>query len=308
MLPFETFEVGKRMLILGDCLTWLDRTRLSAAGLNRPFDLTFLDPPFNQGKAYHGHEDDMPDAVYWDWMTRVCARVQELSSEGAAIYFMQREKNTESVLRALRESGWTYQNLIVWKKRTSAVPGVHRYGKAYQIIAFATKGARPRVFHRLRIDPPLPPSYRYERESGMFVTDVWDDIRELTSGYFAGDEALRESNGERVHKQQSPVQLLLRIILSSSNPGDVVHDPFAGTGTTLVVARQLGRVAVGIELSPKNAALIEKRLTEGRDADDVSHFREDYRFTPDLASIWNSASRQVTDSPRCPSATLRCRA
>lgn len=124
----------------------------------------------------------------------------------------------------------------------------------------------------------------------MFVTDVWDDIRELTSGYFAGDEALRESNGERAHKQQSPVQLLLRIVLSSSNPGDLALDPFAGTGTTLVVARQLGRAAVGVELSPKNAALIEKRLDEKRDADDVSRFREDYRFTPDLERIWSCPS------------------
>jgi hypothetical protein len=75
------------------------------------------------------------------------------------------------------------------------VPNTWRYGKAYQITAFATKGRKPRIFHRLGIDAPLRPEYRYEREHGMFVTDVWDDTRELTSGYFAGEEALRHPDG-----------------------------------------------------------------------------------------------------------------
>ena len=161
-----------------------------------------------------------------------------------------------------------------------------RFGKHYQVIAFATKGKTPRVFHRLRIDPPLPAGYKHARENGMFVTDVWDDIRELTSGYFAGDEALRDAEGNRLHKQQTPIQLLLRIILSSTNPGDVVLDPFAGSGTTLVVAEQLGRKSVGIELDSHNVTLIENRLAERRKPDDASRFFKDYACTPDLEAIW----------------------
>ena len=120
----------------------------------------------------------------------------------------------------------------------------------------------------------------------MFVTDVWDDIRELTSGYFAGDEALRDAEGNRLHKQQAPIQLLLRIILSSTNPGDVVLDPFAGSGTTLVVAEQLGRKSIGIELDSQNVVLIQDRLAEQRESDNVSRFFKDYACTPDLESIW----------------------
>ncbi|MCX7839561.1 MAG: site-specific DNA-methyltransferase [Anaerolineae bacterium] len=248
--------------------------------------MTFLDPPFNQGKEYDYFDDSLPEHEYWLMMQTVCTRVRELTVEGGAIYFMQREKNTEAVLRCLRETGWTLQNLIIWTKRTSAVPNTIRFGKQYQVIAFATKGKRPRVFNRLRIDLPLRPEYRYGREDGVFVTDVWDDIRELTSGYFAGDEALRDANGERVHKQQSPVALLLRIILSSTMPGDLVLDPFAGTGTTLVVAEQIGRPSVGIEIDPKNVALIQKRLKIRREADSVIPLREYYRFTPGLEQIW----------------------
>jgi DNA modification methylase len=277
-------------VIQGDCLDKLNQDVFRRGGSKSEVCLTFLDPPFNQGKDYNYFDDTLPEHEYWLMMQTVCARVRELTAEGGAIYFMQREKNTEAVLKCLRETGWTLQNLIVWTKRTSAVPSTVRYGKQYQIIAFATKGKRPRVFNRLRIDLPLRADQKIPREDGVFATDVWDDIREMTSGYFAGDEALRLVNGERAHKQQSPVALLIRIILSSTMPGDLVIDPFAGTGTTLIVAEQTGRSSIGIEIDPKNVALIQERLDDRRDADSILPLREYYRFTPGLDEIWKGAT------------------
>lgn len=274
-------------ILEGDCLKQL--AQLEAEGYQ--FALSFLDPPFNQGKEYAYFDDDLPEEEYWRWMAQVCQLVHRVTLEGGAVYFMQREKNAEYVLRTLRETGWTLQNLIIWTKRTSAVPNGWRFGKQYQIIAFATKGRKPRVFHRLRIDAPLRPEYKYPREQGMFVTDVWDEIRELTSGYFAGEEAIRTKQGERFHKQQSPVALLTRIILSSSNPGDWILDPFAGTGTTAVVARQLGRHSVSIELDPQNVACMRWRLQTLREADSVHRLKHYYRFTPNLDAIWGG--RQI---------------
>lgn len=277
-------SLKKNCIVLHEnCTSALDN-----GGVESKIDLSFFDPPFNQDKAYNMWDDNLSPAKYWEWMHEICAKVYALTSDGGAIYFMQREKNTEFVLQCLRDTGWSFQNLIIWKKKTSAVPGVKRFGKHYQIIAFATKGKTPRVFHRLRIDPPLPADYKHARENGMFVTDVWDDIRELTSGYFAGDEALRDTAGNRLHKQQAPLQLLLRIILSSTNPGDVVLDPFAGSGTTLVVADQLRRRSIGIELDSHNIALIQNRLAEQRKSDDVSRFFKDYACTPDLETIWGT--------------------
>ncbi|HEY4612751.1 MAG TPA: site-specific DNA-methyltransferase, partial [Bacteroidota bacterium] len=106
------------------------------------------------------------------------------------------------------------------------------------------------------------------------------------SGYFAGDEALRDKKGNRIHKQQSPIQLLLRIILSSTKPGDVVLDPFAGTGTTLVVANQLQRIPLGIELDKENVKLIKQRLEAERDADNIMKFYKEYEHTEGLKEIW----------------------
>lgn len=110
----------------------------------------------------------------------------------------------------------------------------------------------------------------------------------MTSGYFAGDEAIRDDKGNRAHVQQSPVALLLRIILSSTMPGDVVLDPLAGTGTTLVVAHQLLRNSMGIEIDPHNAEIIRQRLTSIRPSDDVFRYYDYYRFTPNIGEIWQS--------------------
>ncbi len=269
----------KYEIINGNCLHNLSL-------LQTAVDLTFLDPPFNQQKDYASYHDDLPEAEYWQMMAEVCQSVFEKTSEGGAIYFMQREKKAESVLRILRETGWHFQNLIIWKKMTSAVPSTLRFGKSFQVIGYATKDKRPRVFNRLRINPPLLKNQKRERENGMLVTDIWDDIRELTSGYFAGDEAIRAESGDRFHKQQSPISLLLRIILSSSQVGDTVLDPFAGTGTTAIVAQQLKRNSVSIEIDQTNAESIKTRLEIVRPSDSIERFFESYQFTENLAEIW----------------------
>ncbi len=263
-------------------------TAITHETLGSQVDLTFLDPPFNQNKEYTLHKDSLPDEDYWHMMQRVCEDVLKITSEGGAIYFMQREKNVEHVLKTLREAGWTFQNLIIWKKKTSAVPSMYRYGKQHQVIAFATKGKKPRVFHRLRIDPPLLPSYKHERENGIYLTDIWDDIRELTSGYFAGDEAIRKPDGQRFHKQQAPLSLLVRIILCSSTIGDTIFDPFSGTGTTAVAATQLNRHSISLEIAPENVECIRDRLTNIKESDNIQKYYADYSCTDKLDLIWGS--------------------
>ena len=273
----------------GDCIKYLNE------GAVGKVHLTFFDPPYLQGKDYRFFDDSQSIAKYWNWIRAIVEGVYKTTSDGGAIYFMHREKNAERVLRVLRKTGWNFQNLIIWKKKTSAVPIETRFSKQYQIIAYAIKGKKPQVFNKVRIDPPPLPEHKYKHENGVYLTDVWDDIRELTSGYFAGDEALRDSEGNRLHVQQTPVSLLLRLILSSTSPGDIVFDPTAGTGTALVVAKQLSRNSVGIEIDPAHVELIKKRLKTLRAADDISCHYDYYRFTPNLKSIWKSEKTAVAE-------------
>jgi len=230
----------------------------------------------------------MEPTEYWNWMKDVCDKIYKRTNLGGSIYFMQREKNVKEVITVLEETNWIFQNLIIWKKKSSAVPGANKYGKHYQIIVFATKGKKPNVFNKLRIDPPLLVTEKHQRENGMYVTDVWDDIRELTSGYFAGEEPIRTPDGERFHNQQSPIKLLLRIILSSSKPGDFVFDPFSGTATTNIVSRQLSRNSTSVEKDDLYFQYCIKRLTEFRNVDNIDRFKNDYKYTEELEKIWGS--------------------
>jgi DNA modification methylase len=143
-------------ILNGDCLEWLNNF------YDRNISLSFIDPPFRQGKDYRFFDDNQPEERYWNWLKEILSKIYEITVQGGAVYFVQREKNTENVLRILREIGWTFQNLIIWKKKTSAVPSDIRFSKQYQIIAFATKGEKARVFNKLRIDLPIPPEYKYE--------------------------------------------------------------------------------------------------------------------------------------------------
>jgi len=269
-------------VLQGDCIKCLDN------GAINNVHLTFLDPPYRQGKNYRFFDDNQPAWKYWSWLKNILRKLYDVTADGGAVYFMQREKNAEQVLKVLRETGWKFQNLIIWKKKTSAVPCSSRFSKQYQIIAYAIKGDKPRVFNKLRIDLPPLPEHKYERKNGVYLTDVWDDIRELTSGYFAGKEAIRDINGDRIHKQQSPVSLLLRVILSSTLPGDMVLDPLAGTGSVLVVAYQLKRNSIGIEIDPEYVEIIKNRLKSLRPSDDIFRHYNYYRFTPNLEEIWPS--------------------
>jgi DNA modification methylase len=273
----------------GDCIKYLNE------GAVGNVHLTFFDPPYLQGKDYRFFDDSQSAAKYWNWIKAIVEGIYKTTLDGGAIYLMHREKNAERVLRILRKTGWNFQNLIIWKKKTSAVPIGTRFSKQYQIIAYAIKGKKPRVFNKVRIDPPPLPEHKYRHENGVYLTDVWDDIRELTSGYFAGDEALRDSEGNRTHVQQTPVSLLLRMILSSTLPGDTVFDPTAGTGTALVVAKQLSRNSIGIEIDPAHVELIKKRLKNLRVADDISCHYDYYRYTPNLKSIWKSEKTVATE-------------
>ena len=95
-------------LFSGDCFQYLRSGEIYNVAL------TFVDPPFRQGKDYRFFDDTIPDDKYWNWMEGVLRASLDATIDGGSVYFMQREKNAEDVLRVFRESGWIYQNLIIY--------------------------------------------------------------------------------------------------------------------------------------------------------------------------------------------------
>ena len=117
-------------VLQGNCLELLRGSSING------IDLSFVDPPFNQGKDYRYFDDKQNQEKYWNWLKEILDEIYKATVGEGAIYFMQREKNTEEVLRIIRDAGWTFQNLIIWKKKTSAVPSNFRFSKSVKIKDF----------------------------------------------------------------------------------------------------------------------------------------------------------------------------
>ncbi|MXZ55999.1 MAG: hypothetical protein F4227_00725 [Gammaproteobacteria bacterium] len=105
--PDDIFRglLSKMSVHCADSLDWLRQRSLR----DKCFDLIFLDPPFNQGKEYRHYDDDADPAQYWAWMTNICKLAYNHASDGASIYFMQREKNASETIAALENAGWTFR-------------------------------------------------------------------------------------------------------------------------------------------------------------------------------------------------------
>lgn len=251
----------------------------------------WLDPPFNQGKKYGSHKDRMSDADYLIWMLLVIKASYDSLHDGGYLALMHRDKYIYDMYRLCIESGFSYRSTIIWQKMTSPTPQKAMLSKRYQPILLMQKGQKGRVFNHLRIDPPLPSNYKHERLSGMRIDDVWTDIRELTSGYFAGKEPLRNEAGERVHLQQMPKALILRFLLMVTMPDDTVIDPFAGTGTTAIVASQIGRNYICGDNDESCVEIAQNRLISMREIDRIEEIRHYYRYTENLDAIWRKESQ-----------------
>jgi DNA modification methylase len=273
-------EEKNQTILEGDCYEWLNQNP------DTYFHLTFLDPPFNQKKTYRLYRDNRRSDIYWARIGALLSSIYRQTIQGGAIYFMQREKHIEHMLAALRDAKWNVKNLIIWKKKTSPTPHSGLFNKQYQVIAYAIKGKRPRVFNKLKKDSPQPLNHKIPKSDGFYLTDIWDDINELSSGFFAGKEAIRDITGTRIHLQQSPISLLLRMILTSTNPGDTIFDPMSGLGTTAIVAVQLKRKSINIEIDPFNVQVIRQRLEIIRNSDQIQKYFKYYRHTKNLDTIW----------------------
>jgi len=255
--PRVCFEsVPDSRILVGDCVAEMAKMPAASA------DLVFADPPYNlqlQGDLKRP-DDSRVDAVDDDWdkfasfsayddFTRAwltaCRRVMK---PHATLWVIGSYHNIFRVGALLQDLGFWILNDIVWRK-SNPMPNFRgrRFTNAHETLIWAARDAARREY-----------TFNYE------ALKAGNDDIQMRSDWFiplcTGEERLKGRDGKKLHPTQKPEALLARVILAASRPGDVVLDPFCGTGTSGAVARRLRRNFVGIERQAEYAAAAQARI------------------------------------------------
>lgn len=248
----------------GDCLQLLET--LPAASV----ELAFADPPFNIGYEYDVYHDRRSRADYLAWTERWLAAVTRvLKPTGSFFVAIGDEFAAEHKVR-LDALGLELRNWIIWHY-TFGVNCTRKFNRSHAHILYYVVDPKRFTFNAdaVRVPSARLTTYADARANplGKLPDDTWVLRPQESLDHFRGDSdtwyvsrvcgTFKERTG---HPCQMPEAVLERIIRVASNPGDVVLDPFAGSGTTLAVAKKLGRQYVGCELSEQYSESIRKRL------------------------------------------------
>lgn len=225
-------------------------------------DLIIADPPYNLTKSYNGSRfSKRSEAEYEKYTCRWLALVKPLLKDGGTIYVCCDWESSLVIGRVLGEF-FTVRNRITWQ-REKGRGAQSNWKNGMEDIWFATNGAGytfnlDAVKQRRRVMAPYrsdgSPKDWEQTEGGKFrdtcPSNFWDDI---TIPFWSMPE-------NTAHPTQKPEKLCAKLILASSNAGDVLLDPFCGSGTSAVTAKKLGRHYIGIELEEQYCIWAEQRL------------------------------------------------
>jgi DNA modification methylase len=236
-------------------------------------DLCFADPPFNIGYLYHGYDDRLKTDDYLkfskDWMQAVH---RALKPQGSFYLAIGDAYAADLCVIAKREIGFHLRNWIIWHYTFGQQPK-RMFARSHTHILYFTKDAKEFTFNpdAIRVASARQTTYGDARANpkGKLPDDVWYlRPQEAPEPHFAPETdtwnvsrvcgTFKEREGW--HGCQMPIAVLDRIIKSSSNPNDLVLDPFNGSGTTVVSAALLGRKYVGIDQSDAYVGYARKRL------------------------------------------------
>lgn len=243
---------------VGDCLEVL-------RGLpDKSVDLVFADPPYNLqlGGDLLRPDNSKVDAVDDDWdqfasfehydrFTREwLAECRRVLKDDGTIWVIGSYHNVFRLGTAIQDLGFWVLNDIIWRK-SNPMPNFKgtRFTNAHETLIWAAKSRGQKRY-----------TFNYDALKA-FNEDV--QMRsDWTLALCTGEERLKDENGAKAHPTQKPEGLLHRVILSASKPGDVILDPFFGTGTTGAAAKRLGRRWIGIEREAEYARLATKRIAK----------------------------------------------
>ena len=224
-------------------------------------DAVFADPPYNlqlggdllrpDNSRVDGVDDDWDKfsdfAAYDKFTAEWLKAARRILKPDGCIWVIGSYHNIFRVGSILQDLGFWILNDVIWCK-TNPMPNFRgkRFTNAHETMIWASKS------------PDAKPCFNYEAMKNM------NDEKQMRSDWIlpicSGKERLRGDDGDKVHPTQKPEALLYRIIMSSTKPGDVILDPFFGSGTTGAVAKKLGRNFIGIDRDKTYAKFAERRI------------------------------------------------
>jgi modification methylase len=249
----------RNVILKGDCIEQL------SALPDACIDVVFADPPYNlqlsgeltrpNNSRVDGVDDDwdkFDDLAAYDEFSRAwLAEVHRVLTPNGSLWVIGSYHNIFRVGSALQDLGFWILNDVVWRK-TNPMPNFRgrRFTNAHETMIWAAKSQKSKY------------TFNYEAMKGL------NDDLQMRSDWLLpicnGNERIKGDDGRKAHPTQKPEALLHRVVLASTRVGDVILDPFFGSGTTGAVAKQLGRDFIGIERDPDYIAVAEKRIAQTR--------------------------------------------
>lgn len=238
-------------IIKGDCVEVLK------AIPDNSVDMTFADPPFNLQKKYNGYKDSLEFKDYLEWCDLWIKEMVRVTKPTGSIFVHNIPKWLSFYVTHLNEYA-NFKHWIAWDAPTAPM-GKSLQPAHYGILYYVKDAKKTKIFE-IRMPHERDRKSKYLRKDyggkksglhpfGPLVSDVWTDIHRIKHNKYRND-----------HPCQLPIPLLERLILMTTDEGDIVLDPFVGTGTTAVAAKRLGRNYIGIELDNKYVNICEENL------------------------------------------------
>lgn len=245
-------------ILKGDCVAALDRLP------EKSIDVIFADPPYNLqlSGALHRPDQSLVDAVddEWDQFENFAAydaftrawllAARRVLKPNGTIWVIGSYHNIFRVGAIMQDLGFWLLNDVVWRK-TNPMPNFRgrRFQNAHETMIWASRDRDAKGY-----------TFNYEA-----MKAANDDVQMRSDWLFpicTGKERLKNAKGDKLHPTQKPEALLARVLLSSTKPGDVVLDPFFGSGTSGAVAKRLGRHFVGIEREQEYIDAAQARIDQ----------------------------------------------
>jgi site-specific DNA-methyltransferase (adenine-specific) len=248
----DFFESLINKIIQGDCLEIMRQIP------DNSVDVTFADPPFNLKKKYNSYYDKHEVKDYLCWCKKWLHEMVRITKPTGSIFVHNIPKWLIYFGSYLNEIA-IFRHWIAWNAMGSPLGKTllpNHYGILYYVKSDDFKFYDIRMLHkRCRKCHFILQDYGGKKSQlhpfGPLVSDVWTDIHRI-----------RHKKRRDEHPCQLPVHLLERLLLMSTDEGDIVLDPFVGTGTTAIAAKKLGRQFIGIDIDPKYVEIANKKLKE----------------------------------------------